>query len=203
MFPNGCQCPPQAAKKSPRGRSCRGGLLWRAPAGELAHDQAEIERENAAQIAFVDICQAPQRGSSQASAVQGVGKTAFDLFTPLPQQVFAALAAHGARCFLQGGAHFRLKVFQSPPRGLPISGHGARSGLMLDGGQFPDIVAPALPGVAAHQPRRLALASMVLLSMPGSRPLSRPQALRALRISRWAAAKTLCGSRWRKTVKLE
>jgi hypothetical protein len=72
----------------------------------------------------------------QASTVQGVGKAACDLFTALPQQVLAALAAHGARCFLHGSAHFRLKVFQPPPRGLRSSDQGARSGFMLNDGEF-------------------------------------------------------------------
>ena len=66
------QEPPPCMITGPKSRAGRRRLARGAFSGQFSHDQAEVEREDAAQVAFVVIDPAAQGGAPQAAAVEDV-----------------------------------------------------------------------------------------------------------------------------------
>ena len=103
------QEPPPCMITGPKSRAGRRRLARGAFSGQFSHDQAEVEREDAAQVAFVVIDPAAQGGAPQAAAVENVGKAPPDLFAALFEQGFAAFAFHGAGVFWPRPAGLRAQ----------------------------------------------------------------------------------------------
>src|SRR4029079_5816087 len=79
-------CKPQ--QSAPKRLAGGGRLPGSAPAGEFAHDQTQIKRDDPAKVACVEPGKSPQRGPSQPSAVKHVRKAPLDLLAPHLEQSF-------------------------------------------------------------------------------------------------------------------
>jgi hypothetical protein len=91
-----------AVNDAGKGRQLAGG----ADSEEFAHQEANVERNDPAEIAFVDVFAASQVRASEASGIENMRKTAFDVFASSAEQCLAALAFYGAGGFPDGGAFF-------------------------------------------------------------------------------------------------
>ena len=94
----------------PKGRAGRGRLLRGAFSGQFPHNEAQVERGDAAEITFLVIDPAAQGGAPQAPAVQNVGEAPLKLSAAFFEQGFAAFAFHGTGGIGHGPPGFGLEV---------------------------------------------------------------------------------------------
>ena len=132
--------PPQGVITGPKDRAgcCR--LARGAPSGQFSHDEAQVERGDAAEVAFVVIDEAPQGGASQPAAVGDVGEPPLNLFPTLFKQGFAAFAFHGAGRFDHGPPGFGPEVGRLPAIGIGVADDGAKARRLLNDAQLPGTV---------------------------------------------------------------
>jgi len=138
------QAAPVTVQKSRR-RLARG-----AHSGQFSHDQAEVEREDAAEIAFIDVFLAPEGCPPQAAAVQDVGETALNVHAPFFEERFAGFAFHRAGGPVHGLTVRGIEVVRVAPRGIGVPNDGPRPGLLLDDGQLPRAVEAFVTGEVQH-----------------------------------------------------
>ncbi len=116
----------RAARRLPRG----------AHSGQFAHDQAEVEREDAAETAFVVIDPATQGGAPHPPAVEDVGEPPLDLSAAPFEQGLAAFAFHGTGGPDHRHPGFWLMIDGLAPLGVGVTDDGAQAGRLLNDGQL-------------------------------------------------------------------
>jgi len=147
--------PPQGVITGPKGRTGRRRLARGAHSGQFAHDQAEVEREDAAEIAFIVIDPAAQGGAPEAPAVQDVGESPLNLFAALFEQGFLSRALPLLVFHRVGGPGHRhpgfwLKIGGLAPLGVGVADDGAQAGRLPNDGQLPGTVEAFVAGEILH-----------------------------------------------------